>query len=54
MKERTTQEVLRNQRECRPGECDREILEIAYKARHGIELSAREKEISDAYFKRRG
>ena len=52
--ERTVNEVLENQRRCGPGEYDREILEIAYKTRKGIPLSSREKEISEAYFKRRG
>ena len=47
--ERTVKEVLENQ----PREYDREILEIAYKTRKGISLTPREKEISDAYFKRR-
>ena len=52
--ERTVNEVLENQRRCGPRECDREILEIAYKTRMGIPLSSREKEISEAYYKRRG
>ena len=51
--DRTINEVLENQRKGRPGECDREILEIAYKTRMGIPLTSREKEISEAYFKRR-
>lgn len=53
MKERTIKEVLENQKRCKPGECDREILDIAYKSRVGIPLSAREKELSEAYFKGR-
>ncbi len=54
MKEnRTIEEVLENQKRCGPGECDREILDIAYKSRVGIPLSAREKELSEAYFKGR-
>jgi hypothetical protein len=51
--DRTINEVLENQRKCRPGECDREILDVAYKIRMGIPLTSREKEISEAYFKRR-
>jgi hypothetical protein len=51
--DRTINEVLENQRKCRPGECDREILDVAYKTRMGIPLTSREKEISEAYFKRR-
>ena len=51
--DRTINEVLANQRKCRPGECDREILDVAYKTRMGIPLTSREKEISEAYFKRR-
>ena len=54
MKEnRTIEEVLENQKRCGPSECDREILDIAYKSRVGIPLSAREKELSEAYFKGR-
>ncbi len=53
MKERTIKEVLENQKRCKPGEYDREILDIAYKSRVGISLSAREKELSEAYFKGR-
>jgi hypothetical protein len=52
--ERTVKEVLENQKRCGPGEYDREILEIAYKSRVGIPLTSREREISEAYFKRRG
>lgn len=50
---RSIEEVLENQRRCRPGDYDREIFEIAYKSRVGIPLTPREREISDAYFKRR-
>ena len=53
MERRNVNEVLDNQKRCRPREYDREILEIVYKTKHGIQLSAREKEISEAYFKRR-
>ena len=53
MSERSIKEILDNQRRCRPGEWDREIFEIAYKIRNNIPLTSREKEISEAYFKRR-
>lgn len=51
--ERSINEVLENQRRCRPGEYDRELFEIAYKSRVGIPLTSREREISEAYIKRR-
>lgn len=53
MKDRSIIEILENQRRCRPGEYDREILEISYKIRNGISLTTKEKAISDAYFKGR-
>ena len=52
--ERRVNKVLENQRRCGLRECDREILEIAYKTRIGIPLSSGEREISEEYFKRRG
>ena len=48
--DRTINEVLEK---CKPRECDREILDIAYKTRMGIPLTSREKEISKYFFKRR-
>ena len=50
MKENRTIEVLEKHK---PRDCDREILDIAYKSRVGIPLSAREKELSEEYFKGR-
>ena len=51
MKEnRTIEEVLEKRK---PRDCDREILDIAYKSRVGIPLSAKEKELSEEYFKGR-
>ena len=52
--ERTIKDVLRNQEQCKPREYDREILEIAYKSRNNIPLTPREREIGEAYFRRRG
>ena len=53
MERRNVNEVLDNQKRCRPREYDREILEIAYKSRKGIPLTPKEREISERYFKRR-